>query len=647
MSQSYTPLYRKYRPQSFGDLVGQEVVVKALSNAIELDKISHAYLFCGSRGTGKTSAARILAKSLNCLEGPTVTPCGVCANCVSVTNGNAIDVTEIDAASNNSVEDARDILEKVQFVPVSGKFKIFIIDEVHMLSNSAFNTLLKTLEEPPENLVFILATTEPHKILDTIISRCQRFDFRKIKIDDIQNRLKYIAKEENINISNDAIELISQKSTGGLRDAIALLDQASVLGLAGNEISTNDILAISGAISQDNLYSLTESLAKKEPEKLIELINTITNQGNEPILVLSELVSYFRNLLIVKNGGSSEQINNLLGISEQFIPKIKEQSEFFETIEIAQIIEKMAEYEVMLKNTTNTMMWLEVALISILHRQDIKVIKDLETRVSNLEAAISGGSVKAPTIPKPKIEPAAQAQTLQPQPLQQEAPKEIPKEVSKTEPTYKPVEPQTPAAKPAPVSEPIQNTAPPKEDIQEASQTSGNGDLKQEWVNILNNMNSIPAKMFFMQSATPRQISKDSIVLSFRNEVLLKGAKDGNKASQLEEAIKKVYGATPKIDLITADAVQEVKKKPSEPKVEATVDTKIEIESAPKPSPKKIEEAPIKKEKAFQIEQNIDESLDVLEEVTKEIKAEIPNPHNNYSDDTKMVIDLFQGKTID
>ena len=216
MGESYIPLYRKYRPQTFADLIGQEALVKTLSNAIKLDKVAHAYLFTGPRGTGKTSSARIFAKSLNCVNGPTTEPCGKCPNCLDMMNGSSLDVIELDAASNNSVEDARNLLEKTQFVPISGNYKIYIIDEVHMLSTAAFNALLKTLEEPPKKLIFILATTEPHKVLETIISRCQRFDFRRIKSEDIFKRLKHISELEKINITDEAIRLIARKSFGGM-----------------------------------------------------------------------------------------------------------------------------------------------------------------------------------------------------------------------------------------------------------------------------------------------------------------------------------------------------------------------------------------------------------------------------------------------
>ena len=224
MNKSYVPLYRKYRPQTLDQIVGQEHVKKALTNAIESDRISHAYLFTGPRGTGKTSTARIFAKSLNCVKGPTVSPCGECENCVNITKSVPIDVIEIDAASNRSVSDAEEIIQNVAMAPIHSRYKIYIIDEVHMLTPTAFNALLKTLEEPPANVIFILATTEVHKVLDTIKSRCQRFDFKRITTDDISKHLRFISDSEKINITDDALKYIASNSAGGMRDSIALLD---------------------------------------------------------------------------------------------------------------------------------------------------------------------------------------------------------------------------------------------------------------------------------------------------------------------------------------------------------------------------------------------------------------------------------------
>ena len=259
MEQNYLPLFRKYRPQSFKDVVGQESLVKALSNAIELNRIANAYLFCGPRGTGKTSSARILAKSLNCEHGPTLTPCQECASCKDITNATGLDVIEIDAASNRGIQDARELISKVQYAPINGKYKIFIIDEVHMLSNDAFNALLKTFEEPPKNVIFILATTEPHKVLETIVSRCQRFDLRRITTEDIIKKLREISDIENIKITQEALFTIAKNVSGGLRDSLALLDQVSILGLK-DEITKEMIEDLLGKVNFDVLLNLLKDI---------------------------------------------------------------------------------------------------------------------------------------------------------------------------------------------------------------------------------------------------------------------------------------------------------------------------------------------------------------------------------------------------
>ena len=350
MAERYLPLYRKYCPQTFYDLIGQENIVKALSNAINLSKISHAYLLCGPRGTGKTSSARILAKSLNCLEGPTLKPCGKCPSCVDIMNSNPIDVIEIDAASNRKVEDARNILEKIQFVPVHGKFKIYIIDEVHMLTSEAFNTLLKTLEEPPENVIFILATTEPHKVLETIISRCQRFDFRRITTDDIVSRLRFISDEEKINISDDALYTIARSSAGGMRDSLALLDQISVVDV-DKEITPDDINEMLGRLSFDTLLELSNCILNADTQNAILLLEKIYNKGNEPFQIISNLIQYFRNLLIVKNCSDRKIAIELTQLSEQNVIKLKDLSKNIEAEQVIYIIERLSFYSKEIKES--------------------------------------------------------------------------------------------------------------------------------------------------------------------------------------------------------------------------------------------------------------------------------------------------------
>lgn len=410
MNEKYIPLYRKYRPQILEDVVGQEHVKKALSNAIELNKISHAYLFTGPRGTGKTSTARILAKSLNCVNGPTVKPCGKCASCVDIANSTPIDVIEIDAASNRSVNDAQNILEKIQYAPVNGKYKIYIIDEVHMLTVQAFNALLKTLEEPPENVVFILATTEVHKVLDTIKSRCQRFDFKRITTDDIVNHLKHIAELEKINIEDDAIMTIAKNAAGGMRDSLALLDQLSVLDTE-KAITTEDINSLLGRLSFDVLNRLSDSIIASEPNSAIEILEEIYNSGNEPSQILLNLLDYFKNMLVVKNC-KTDLVLELTQTTDSQSEILKKQADSLETHQIVFLIERTSHYINELKSTTNQHTWLEVAMIDLANLAENTKLIQLQSRLQKLETSetthIPVSNYKTPPLPvqKPSMKPA-------------------------------------------------------------------------------------------------------------------------------------------------------------------------------------------------------------------------------------------------
>ena len=342
MNEKYIPLYRKYRPQTLEEVVGQEHIKKALANAIALNKISHAYLFTGPRGTGKTSTARIFAKSLNCKEGPTIHPCGKCENCIDITNSTPMDVIEIDAASNRKVEDAQNILEKVMYAPVNSRYKIYIIDEVHMLSTTAFNALLKTLEEPPKNVIFILATTEVHKVLDTIKSRCQRYDFKRITTSDIVAHLRMISDKEGINITDDALMTIAKNSAGGMRDSIALLDQLSVLD-GEQAITTDDINNLLGRLSFDVLNELTNAIINSAPNDGITILEKIYNSGNEPAQILTNLLDYLKNLLIVKTC-QKDIVLELTQLNDVQLNALSKQAEKLETHQIVSLIEKCSEY---------------------------------------------------------------------------------------------------------------------------------------------------------------------------------------------------------------------------------------------------------------------------------------------------------------
>ncbi|MGH2416616.1 MAG: DNA polymerase III subunit gamma/tau, partial [Microcystaceae cyanobacterium] len=327
----YAPLHHKYRPQTFAELVGQDAIAATLTNAITSQRLAPAYLFTGPRGTGKTSSARILAKSLNCLnEGqPTPNPCGQCASCQAVTSGSSLDVIEIDAASNSGVEQVRDLIEKCQFSPLLGRLKVFIIDEVHAITGAAAQALLKTLEEPPAHVIFILCTTEPQKLPNTILSRCQRFNFRRLGLDAMVNHLQAIATAEKIPITEEAIRLVAQIANGGLRDAQTLLDQLSLLE---GSIAPRQVWALVGTVPEAELLELMQAIASDEPQTVIKWVRNLLDQGKEPLIVLQNLTEFYTNLLIAKTSPNSQE---LINVTEGIWEKLKEVAD---TLEVTTIL---------------------------------------------------------------------------------------------------------------------------------------------------------------------------------------------------------------------------------------------------------------------------------------------------------------------
>ncbi|AOY79488.2 DNA polymerase III subunit gamma/tau [Moorena producens JHB] len=359
---SYEPLHHKYRPQRFADLVGQDAIAKTLTNAIESERIAPAYLFTGPRGTGKTSSARILAKSLNCLKSPLPTPfpCGECHVCREIAGGLSLDVTEMDAASHTGVDNIREIIERAQFAPVQCRYKVYVIDECHMLSTAAFNSLLKTLEEPPERVVFILATTDPQRVLPTIISRCQRFDFRRIPLEAMVSHLKAIAVNENIAITPDALTLVAQVAQGGLRDAESLLDQLSLLD---EQVTVEQVWDLVGAVPEQDLLALLNAIASSEAVAVLEQCGYLIDRGREPLVILQNLASFYRDLLIAKTAPAR---NNLSAIT---LPTWQKLCELAKQLDVESILlsqQHLKDSEVQIKNTTQPRLWLEVTLMGLL-----------------------------------------------------------------------------------------------------------------------------------------------------------------------------------------------------------------------------------------------------------------------------------------
>jgi len=434
---SYQVFARKYRPRNFDDVLGQNHVTQTLKNAIQQKRLAHAYLFVGPRGTGKTSTARILAKSLNCIQGPTINPCGVCDSCKEISQGLSLDVLEIDGASNNSVDQIRELRENVRFAPVRGRYKIYIIDEVHMLSPQAFNALLKTLEEPPAHVIFVFATTEPHKVLPTILSRCQRFDLRRIPAQIIAKHLSFIAKQEEVTLTQEAAEAIAIAAEGGLRDAESMLDQ--LVAFCGNTIGESEVLEVFGLTSEHVVANLTRSILNQKGAAALSIVHQQAEAGKDLSKLLSDLLGFFRNLLVYKIDPPSLREE----IGDQARRALQELAPAIDAQRLLRLIEKISEVETTIKWASNKKLHLEIALIRAIQTlSEIRlgaVIDALESlRGGSNEPAASEPAAALPTPPQkalvaanpsrvspgepPVVEPAAELRPAQDLPKSETAP---------------------------------------------------------------------------------------------------------------------------------------------------------------------------------------------------------------------------------
>jgi DNA polymerase-3 subunit gamma/tau len=440
---SYQVFARKYRPQTFDDLVGQTHVTRTLRNAVEQNRLAHAYLFVGPRGIGKTSTARILAKALNCVNGPTVTPCGVCDSCKEITGGNSLDVLEIDGASNNGVEQVRELRDNVRYAPSKGHFKIYIIDEVHMLTSAAFNALLKTLEEPPPHVKFIFATTEPQKVLPTILSRCQRFDLHRIPANLIAQHLQFIAGKENITLDPAAAHAIAKGADGGLRDAESMLDQ--LVAFCGDKIAEPDVLNVFGFTSEQTVAQFTEKILRGETPEALELLHAEADNGKDMMKLMSDLISYLRDLLVgkVKPEALADDLNPELQKS------LEAQAAMIETDRLLELIDQFAAAEGRMKWAPNKRLHFEVALIKAIQTLNQVTLNEV---IENLAALREGKEQTAPAkrnLPEPQPPAAARPAVPAPAAVPVRPEREPARTVEMTPP------PQPVAAAPEPPSRPI------------------------------------------------------------------------------------------------------------------------------------------------------------------------------------------------
>lgn len=357
----YQALYRAYRPQTFGEMSGQQAIKQTLQNTLLHQKTTHAYLFSGPRGTGKTSAAKIFAKALNCENAPAAEPCNECETCKSITEGSNTDVTEFDAASNSRVEEIRDIIERVHVAPSNARFKVYIIDEVHMLSNSAFNALLKTLEEPPAHVVFILATTEPHKLPLTIISRCQRFDFKPITASEIVERMETVISDIGVTAETGALRAIAQAATGGMRDALSMLDQT--VSFSGDEITTSDALLVTGAIGEEIFYKLAQSIQAKDAGATLSLLQELISEGKDVGRLAEDMITFFRDMLLLGTAPELKKLLELISDGDKF----KELAQDFHADELYRYIDILSKTQQEMRFSNHGKVYIESALLKMIH----------------------------------------------------------------------------------------------------------------------------------------------------------------------------------------------------------------------------------------------------------------------------------------
>lgn len=423
---SYTALYRKFRPDTFEEVKGQDHIVNTLKNQIKADRIGHAYLFCGTRGTGKTSVAKIFARAVNCENAVDGSPCNECDTCKAINSGSALNIVEMDAASNNGVDDVRQIIEEVQYSPSVGRYTVYIIDEVHMLSNQAFNALLKTLEEPPAHVIFILATTDPQKIPITILSRCQRYDFKRISIETIANRLKELVTAESVDAEDRALKYIAKAGDGSMRDAISMLDQCIAFYI-GQTLTYENVLEVLGAVDQDVFSRLFRSVASSDVIGSINILDDVVMQGRELTQFVNDFIWYLRNIMIVQGTGDASE---LLDVSKDSLDKLNEEAQMIDAMAVIRYIRVLSDVARTMKYSDQKRVLLEVALINLNKPAMERSGEAIINRISVLENQVKDGvKVAAPSmgnIPGTVNGPAPQAPAPKPpKPVEKAVPEDI------------------------------------------------------------------------------------------------------------------------------------------------------------------------------------------------------------------------------
>lgn len=553
----YRVLYRKWRPETFSDVIGQKHITATLKNEIRSGRISHAYLFTGSRGTGKTSCAKILSRAINCLDPIDGEPCGKCANCTGIANGSILDVVEMDAASNNSVNNIRTVLEEVVFTPSDAKYRVYIIDEVHMLSPGAFNALLKTLEEPPQHVVFILATTEINKIPATILSRCQRFDFNRIDVHDIAERLIYISEQEGVSLDRDAAVLVSAVADGAMRDALSILDRC--IGLSQN-ITPEVVREATGLAGRDYLFTLASSVINGDVPLAINTVNALHKASKSMSLLCEELSEHFRALMLLKT--MKKQAESLIIMTPDELAKAKTQSEQIGLSQIINCIETLqSSRELMFKGGNNKTEF-ETCMIKLCSPRLSADLGAILARLEKLERTYASG-IRAQQAAQP-----AAPQTVQPmqpvkpvQPVQTIQPKQddymqtpLPFEVPAAEPvSTAPYEPKQTAQ---PVTEKqVQTNGPKKSPEEKIAELCAKAVPMEQWEDVLEVMKGITRVTATAFRGTTAYIADDYVLICFDSPDVKRHLQNPQQRLKIRESIRQVMGRDYKLGPYTPPGV--------------------------------------------------------------------------------------------
>ena len=516
-------LYRRHRPGSFDEVVGQQHVVRTLRNAVEQGKVHHAYLFVGSRGTGKTSMAKILARSLNCERGgPTVTPCGECESCLTIAAGTSVDVIEMDAASNRSVDDVRDLRERVAYAPTGGRWKVYILDEAHMLTKEAWNAFLKTLEEPPPNTVFVLATTEAHKVMATIADRCQRFDFQRPSLEQISEVLTRVSAAESIGIEDAAVAMIARSATGSFRDALGTLDQLVAFG--GNQVKLDDVLELLGAADADLLFEAVDAVIAEDPRAVLLGVEKMARSGRDPSQFARDLLAHLRHLLITQTVG---EVPNTFVVTATDEQRLVAQANAMKPANLIRTIDELANALTNVREGDDARMAVEIALLKAARPDFAPETEDLLRRIERLEAGAGAGG---PAGPVTDLAPPPAAGAAAPPPRG-----------GPPDPRHPPAE-----AEPADESEP----EPVAEDESSATGPVGESavDLEkvvQAWPAVLDTLRETsPALAATFDGARPVGLDEDGLTVGFPGELTFnkRKAETPDKRELMADAIEATLG---------------------------------------------------------------------------------------------------------